>query len=205
MIRIVNGVVIFGPSGIGKATICEELIKLEPDLFVPVSSATSRAPKEEKHGKKYICMTHEEFEVMITKGELLEWNKYPSKHPLGYHYYGTLRKDYEELVIAGKVPLLDIDINGMVQSKSILKDKIYSIGLSGEIEEIESRLRNRGSESEEAIRIRLETGKIELAKYKDFKRVDIIDKIVWYGLGEKPEPTARKIYEDIKPMLQKRA
>ena len=202
MIRTINGIVIFGPSGIGKATICQELIKIEPELFVPASSATSREQKEERHGKRYTCTTHEGFEKMIVNGAFLEWNKYPSKHERGYHYYGTLRKDYEDMVSVGKVPLLDIDINGMTQAKSILKQQLYSIALAGQIEVVESRLRERGSESEDQIRVRLETGQIELGKYRDLKRVDIIDEIVWYGLGEEPEPTARKIYEKIKSLLQ---
>ncbi len=188
-----NGLAIIAPSGTGKATICECLIGLRPDLFVMAPSACTREAKEERHGKKYLTLTFDVFEQMIREGKFLEYNKYPAKNERGYNYYGTLKEDYEKIVASGKVPLLDIDVEGVVQCSSFMTVQLFVFALICEIEEIETRLRERGSESDEQIAVRLDTGKKELAKYPNLKRIDIIHELIAYGAGKIPGVTANEI------------
>ncbi len=189
-----NGIVFCAVAGTGKATIITELIALRPDLFETVGSATTRAPKKEAHGKKYLHTSHEGFEAMIANESVLEWNKYPSSNEFGFNYYGTTRASYEDIVNRGKIALFDLEINGLKQLKKILpSNEILGLFLSAELEEIIKRLTKRGTESAEEIATRIETGKQEIALVPELKEQGIIDEVIWYGAGAHPGITANEI------------
>lgn len=186
-------VAISAPGGTGKATLCLMLITIFPNLFEVVGSYTTRDAKEEKHGKKYIHVTHEEFKKLKEAGKIMESNDYT-----GEHLYGTSRESYDEIIAAGKIPLFDIDINGAHQLRNTLgTDEFLSFFLNCEIDEIERRLRGRGTENEQQILKRLETGKKELELLPSFHNLKVINEIVPYGVGADAELTAKVMYATI--------
>lgn len=171
-------VVFSAPSGAGKSTILGELMK-RWDTMIHSISATTRAPRgEEKHGKEYFFYSVEEFQEMIKKNEFVEWAEVHG------NYYGTPRSFIDEQVAAGKIVVLDIDVQGKTQL-----DKIYpdAKGIFIEVpswEVLEARLRNRGTDSDEAIALRLENARKEQdyarfeGKYDYFIVNDKLDKAV---------------------------
>ena len=184
-------VAICAPGGTGKATLCLMLITIFPNLFEVVGSYTTREAKEEKHGKKYIHVTREEFIKLRDAGKIMESNDYT-----GEHLYGTSRESYEAIIESGKIPLFDIDITGVEQLRNTLStDEFLVFFLDCDIEEIERRLRNRGTENESQIQKRLTTGRSELKISKTLAEVKVINNIVPYGVGADAEITARRMYE----------
>lgn len=190
---------IVGPAGTGKATLCLMLITIFPNLFEVVGSYTTRDLKEEIHGKKYTKVTREEFIRLKDEGKIMESNDYT-----GTHLYGTSRESYDAIIEAGKIPLFDIDINGVLQIRNILgADEFLVFFLECEIEEIERRLRGRNTENNEQIIKRIETGKKENESAKALAAVNVINELVPYGVGMTAEPTARGMYRTIEIWKQR--
>lgn len=199
---MVNAIAISSPSGVGKATISKLLMLCDPDLYAVVGSATTRKPKEEVHGKKYIHPSYEEFEELITSGGFLEYNKYPSKCDRGFHYYGSLKSSYEANIAAKKISLFDIEQNGLIQLKQALGSSLYSFGLMAEEDEILKRLKGRNAEEWGDILARWETGKMELKKIPMLQAQGVIDEVVWYGAGAHRELTANQIHNTVLQKIQ---
>lgn len=146
-----------GPSGAGKGTVVKELLKQQPDLRLSVS-ATTRAPREgEVHGEHYFFLSKEEFQAQIAAGQMLEYAQYCG------NYYGTPAAPIEQWQQAGQDVLLEIEIQGGGQVKEKRPDCVGIFLLPPSLEELEARLRSRGTEEEDAIRTRMETAREELA------------------------------------------
>lgn len=177
------GIIIAGPSGVGKATLCLMLLVLFPEKFAVVGSYTTRAAKEEKHGKIYIHCTHEEFAQYLLEGKIMESNNYTGKN-----LYGTSRESYDEIIKSGKIPLFDVDLNGAQQLRNLLpQDDLLSFFLDCEIDELERRLIGRNAETLEQIKDRLKTGAEELALAPSLVSLKVINKIIPYGVGADAE------------------
>jgi len=150
--------VVSGPSGAGKGTICNLLRERLPELAYSVS-VTTRAPRPgEVDGKDYFFKTVDEVKDMIFRGELLE-------HARVYdNYYGTPKPYVMELLSQGRDVLLEIDIQGALQVKKMYPEGVFVFILPPSIKELRARIINRGTDSAEVIARRMaETGK-ELAK-----------------------------------------
>ena len=149
--------VISGPSGSGKGTVVDILREIYDDVGVSVS-ATSRQPRPgEADGVNYYYKTREEFESLIKNGEVLEYTCYNG------NYYGTLKSEAEKITASGKDLILEIEIDGGGQVKRLLGDKCINIMLTApDAVELERRLRDRGTETEEAILGRLARAKEEI-------------------------------------------
>lgn len=146
-----------GPSGAGKGTVVKELLRQQPDLRLSVS-ATTRAPREgEVHGEHYFFLSKEEFQAQIAAGQMLEYAQYCG------NYYGTPAAPIEQWQQAGQDVLLEIEIQGGGQVKEKRPDCVGIFLLPPSLEELEARLRSRGTEEEDAIRTRMETAREELA------------------------------------------
>lgn len=154
-----NGIVfvISGPSGSGKGTVVEALRKIYPGAGVSVS-ATSRKPRDgEKEGVSYYYKTREQFEALIEHGEMLEYTQYNG------NYYGTLRAEAERIISSGKDLILEIEVNGGAAVKRIMGEKCVQIMLiAPDSDELEKRLRGRGTDSDEVISGRLRRAHEEL-------------------------------------------
>src|SRR5690606_12749151 len=122
-------IVLSGPSGVGKGTVCNALRKRNVS-FVYSISATTRSPREgEVDGVNYFFKTKQEFERMIEQGELLEWAQYVQ------HYYGTPRRFVEEQLSQGKDVLLEIEVQGARQVKQKYPQGVFIFLMPPSIEE----------------------------------------------------------------------
>ena len=155
--------VVSAPSGAGKTTLCRKLLETDPLISFSVSHTTRPPRPGETHGKDYFFVDQETFEDMIKKGAFLEWAK------VYQHYYGTARDQVEEALAQGRDILLDIDVQGAFQVREKLgRDAVLVFILPPSLEELERRLRRRGTEDEETIRRRLSFAREEIARAKDF-------------------------------------
>ncbi len=154
-------VVISGPAGSGKGTVNKQL--LDTGDFAFSVSATTRAPRPgEVDGINYHFITKEDFEKRIATGDMIEYTSYCG------NYYGTPRKEVEEVLAAGKNIILEIEVNGAVNVKREYPDAVLILLLPPTYAEQESRLRGRGTETEDKILARLETAKEEIARFREY-------------------------------------
>ena len=177
--------VVSGPSGAGKGTICGALLKKYPDEYALSISATSREPRgNEQDGVEYFFKTTEEFEEMIASDLLLEHARYVD------NYYGTPRKWVEEKLEEGVNVILEIDYQGGFQVSSKIPNVLKIFIMPPDLEELKNRLVLRGTETEEQIIMRLKKAEeeIKIAEQYDYtiinvdveKSVEILHNIVLY-------------------------
>ena len=150
-------VVISGPSGAGKSSFVHELLRRHEDLVYSVS-ATSRPRREhEVEGTDYFFLEREDFRARIERGEFAEWAEVHGE------LYGTLRSQIDEALAARRNVLLDIDVQGGRAVRRIYADGVFLFILPPSLERLEKRLRGRGTDSEERIRLRLENARREIS------------------------------------------
>ena len=151
--------VVSGPSGSGKTTVLSRLMAKRDDLCFSVSS-TTRAPREgERDGADYNFVSVRQFEADIRAGRFLEWAEYAG------NLYGTPEQPALHAINSGKVAILDIEVRGAIQVKEMHPDAVLVYMWPGSFEELERRLRKRGTEPEEVVRKRL---MIAMEEYKAF-------------------------------------
>lgn len=157
-------VVISAPSGAGKSTLCQHLLRdLSGRLALSISS-TSRLPRgQEVHGKEYFFLKAEEFKAKIEADEFAEWALVHG------NYYGTSKKTISNFWSQKRHVLLDIDVQGAESLRKLYGHKSFLVFISPpNIEELEKRLRSRGTDSEETIQKRMKNAEFELSCLKDF-------------------------------------
>jgi guanylate kinase len=158
--------VIAGPSGVGKGSVVERLLALDPEGLVVSVSVTTRAPRpNEVDGRDYFFVDDEEFDSMIAGVKLLEWAEVVG------HRSGTPRSFAEEQLGAGRDVLLEIDVQGAAQVRERVPDAVLIFIAPPSLGELEARLRGRGTESEDRIRLRLETAAREMEQASWFDHV----------------------------------
>ncbi|MBQ7624549.1 MAG: guanylate kinase, partial [Clostridia bacterium] len=161
--------VITGPSGAGKGTVLAKVFEQTDELFFSVS-ATTRKPREgETDGKNYFFITKKDFKEMIRNGKLLEYTQYAG------NYYGTPKDPIDEALAKGKDALLEIELEGAMNIKRLFPDAVLIFLSPPSLEELEKRLRARGTEDEEHIRMRLDKARIECEASDRFDFVVIND------------------------------
>ncbi len=159
-------VIISGPSGAGKSTVVRGVLEASPLPLLPSVSATTRPPRPgETDGEDYYFLTPAEFHRRQEAGDFLESKEV---HGRG-DWYGTLRFPVEEGLAAGKWVVLEIDVEGMLAVQPHFPDAITIFIHSGSREELERRLRTRGTESEFSLNRRLAAAEEELAKKHHYR------------------------------------
>ncbi|MFD3156500.1 guanylate kinase [Haloimpatiens sp. FM7330] len=163
-------IVISGPSGTGKGTICKELLKRN-DFWLSVS-ATTRLPRDgEENGKHYHFLTKEEFKDKIEKKDFLEYAEVYS------NYYGTPKSYVLEKLEKGKDVILEIDIQGALNVKKTYKEGVFIFILPPSMEELKNRIVNRGSETPESLKTRLQSAHKEISFVKEYNYAVINDTV----------------------------
>lgn len=146
-----------GPSGVGKGTLKAKLFEEFADRIAYSVSATTRGPREgEVDGKDYFFISRQEFERRVKNNEFLEHAEFAG------NCYGTPRAYVEKLLDSGMNVVLEIDVQGALQVMKSMPECVSVFILPPSFEELEHRLRGRGTEIEEKVRERLETAKREL-------------------------------------------
>ena len=174
-------VLVSGPSGTGKGTVCNLLREKHPELAYSISATTRQPRPGEVDGVNYSFYAQATFEAMIAAGELLEWaNVYGN-------YYGTPKQAVLDRLEAGEDILLEIDTQGALNVMEAMPEGLYVFLLPPSLEELEKRLRGRGTETEESIARRLGAAKEEIGRAVKYRYVVVNDTV------EKAEETIANI------------
>jgi guanylate kinase len=161
--------VLAGPSGVGKGSVVRELVAKDPSLSLSVS-VTTRPPRPgEVDGVDYFFVDEDAFARMVEAGELLEWAEIVG------HRSGTPKGFVEDRLGEGRDVILEIDVVGASQVRERVPDSVLIFLEPPSLEELERRLRGRGTETEEAIRLRLQTAAWELEQRSWFDHVVVND------------------------------
>jgi len=164
-------VVLSGPSGVGKGSVCASVRRRHPDVWLSVS-VTTRLPRPgETDGVEYHFVDADEFAVMVEDDELLEHATFAG------HHYGTPRAPVLERLAAGVPALLEIDLQGARQVKARMPESHLVFLAPPSFEELTRRLVGRGTEDPEVVRRRLDIARIELAAEDEFESVIVNDDV----------------------------
>lgn len=160
-------IIFSAPSGSGKTTIVRHLLENIPNLAFSIS-ATSRAPRgKEVHGQDYYFLKHEDFLHRAAHNHFLEWEEVYAGTA-----YGTLRSEVERLWAEGKTVVFDIDVEGGINLKKQFGDRALAFYVKvPSFEELEKRLRKRGTDSEEKIAMRLHKAAQEALRAPEFDHI----------------------------------
>ncbi len=155
-------IIITGPSGVGKGTVVKELLDRNKDIWLSISATTRNPRIGEKDGDNYYFISDEKFKDMIDKKEFLEWAQFAG------NYYGTPLSTVNEKIEKGFTVLLEIEVDGAKQIKEKFPEALSIFLLPPSKVELEKRIRNRGTEKEEAIDKRLSRADYEIASSDEF-------------------------------------
>lgn len=155
-------IVFTGPSGVGKGTLLRHLLKRHPEIQLSISATTRQPRSGEEHGKHYYFVSRAEFEAMVRQGQLLEWAEFAG------NCYGTPRQPLDALISRGHVVILEIELEGARQVRNSLPSARQIFVLPPSVEELESRIRERGQDSDAAIAKRLDLARVEIAAAAEF-------------------------------------
>jgi guanylate kinase len=163
--------IISGPSGAGKGTLVREVARRMPDLWVSVS-ATTRTPRPgERDGVDYFFLTPAEFDARVRAGEFLEHAQVHGS------WYGTLRTAVERRIAHGMDVILEIDPQGAFQVRKRMDRSRLIFVKAPTTDDLEKRIRNRGAETDDQIRTRLETARSEMELEGSYDHVVINDDV----------------------------
>ena len=156
-------VVLAGPTAVGKGSVAAAVRERHPDVWISVS-VTTRSPRPgEQEGVHYYFVSDKDFDAMVERGDLLEW---AVVHKAAR--YGTPRGPVEEALAAGRLALLEIDLQGARQVRSTMPDALFVFLKPPSWDELVRRLVGRGTETESERSRRLETAQEELAAEREF-------------------------------------
>lgn len=164
-------IVVSGPSGAGKDTICQKLIKENSNIWMSVSMTTRKPRPLEKDGVDYFFVSSEEFENKINDNTFLEFASYND------NYYGTPKDKVEEKLNEGKDVILVIDINGAINIKKIIPSALFIFIMPPDMETLKNRLIGRKTESKDKVVQRFITAYNEVNNYKKYNYVVVNDKV----------------------------
>ena len=154
-----NVFVVSAPSGAGKSTLVQRLVQSVPDLLFSISFTTRKPRPGEVDGRDYFYIDDARFEAMVREGGFVEWVEVYG------HHYGTGRDWLNRILASGQDVLLDIETTGALNLRRAIPDARMIFILPPSAAALEERLRSRGKDSDEQIRIRLEYARHEMELY----------------------------------------
>ena len=157
--------VISAPSGAGKTTLINRLLKSDENFMFSVSTTTRPVRNYEMDGFDYNFVTRDVFQKMIHNDEFIEWAEVYG------NYYGTTKKEVDRIRKSGKIPLFDVDIQGAKNLRESLEGGIYIFIIPPSAEILKERLVGRQTENDEQLSIRLENARHEISEYRIFDYV----------------------------------
>ncbi|WP_371370918.1 guanylate kinase [Sporomusa aerivorans] len=164
-------IVISGPSGTGKGTICRELLRSNPRLKYSISATTRKPRTGEVDGVNYIFVARDQFQAMIHNNELLEWAEVYG------NYYGTPRQYVLEQLQNGYDVVLEIDTQGAMKVKETFPEGVFIYIIPPSLDELADRIYKRGTDSLESIKTRLNCASVELAQAQNYHYVVVNDQV----------------------------
>lgn len=171
-------IVISGPSGAGKGTICKRFMDRNKDVELSVS-ATTRAPRKgEVEGINYYFMSKEKFKEKIKANDFLEYAEVYD------NYYGTPKSNVEEILEGGKNVILEIDIQGALKVKENTEEGIFIFILPPSMEELKQRIINRGSETQDSLMKRFKSA---------YKEINFVSKYNYAVVNDKVDMAVEKL------------
>ena len=147
-------IIVSAPSGAGKTSICDALIKSDKNIIYSVSTTTREPRKGEKNGREYFFVNDSEFKKMVKTNMFVEWAKVHD------HFYGTSKKVLEQTINKGKDILLDIDVQGAVKIKKQYKEALMIFITTPSLKVLKERLIKRNKDSMTVIKRRIENGRV---------------------------------------------
>lgn len=171
-------VVISGPSGAGKGTICKALVERNKTVKLSVSCTTRKPRSNEKDGINYYFLAEEKFKDMVKNDEFLEYaNVYGN-------FYGTPRYRIEELLNKGIDVILEIDIQGALKVNEKFSEGVFIFILPPSMNELKARIKKRGSETEESLIRRFNSA---------FKEINYVSRYKYVVTNDKVEDAVKKV------------
>ena len=158
-------IIITGPSGVGKGTVVKAILKKGINIWLSISATTRKPRNGEEDGKDYYFLTTKKFKEMINNEMFLEWAEFAG------NYYGTPINKINEKIKYGSKVILEIEVEGACQVREKFPETISIFLLPPNKQELEKRIRNRGTDNEESILQRLERADFEMSSSKDFDYV----------------------------------
>ena len=164
-------IVVSGPSGAGKDTVCNRLVEEQRNVWISISMTSREPRKGEVNGKNYLFITKQDFEEKIKNEEFLEYAVYNNQ------YYGTPKSKIEEKLSNGIDVILVIDIQGALKIKEQLEETLFIFILPPSMEELKKRLIERNTETKEKILERFKTAYNEINEIKKYNYVVVNDRV----------------------------
>ena len=175
--------VVSGPSGTGKGTICKDIVAKHEDINLSISATTRNPRVGEVEGKSYFFKTKEEFEAMVDRGEFLE-------HAMIYdNYSGTPKKAIFDELDMGRDVILEIEMQGAMQIKEVYPQAVFIFVLPPSLQELRNRIVGRGTETEEQIEKRFNSA------YDEIKLLGDYDYFIFNNIVEKSSEEILNILE----------
>lgn len=166
-------IIVSAPSGAGKTTLVKHLLNSFSQLEFSVSCATRKPRPNETNGKDYYFISVEDFRAKIDNDEFAEWEEVYEGS-----YYGTLKSEIERIREKGNSVIFDIDVMGGINLKNTYPDESLSVFIMPpSVDELEKRLRNRDTESEDKLQQRVNKAKKEIEMANHFDRIIVNDKL----------------------------
>ena len=162
-------IIISGVAGSGKDSVFS-VLKKYPKKYCYSVSYTSRKPREgEVNGADYQFISQREFDIAIEKNQFLEWEQ------VHFDKYGTKKYDFEKIISSGKIPVLILDVKGMMSFKKKYDNVISIFIVAPTIEEAMRRLKKRNTETEKTLKKRISRYKMEMSCAKDYDYIIVND------------------------------
>ncbi len=164
-------IIVSAPSGAGKTSIVRHLLEQVPALKFSISATTRPKRDYEIDGKDYYFLTPEQFKERLANDEFLEWQEVYTDQ-----FYGSLKSEVERIWSNGQAVIFDVDVLGGLNIKKFYGDEALSVFIEPPtMEELENRLKNRGTENDASLKKRLAKAEYELSFARQFDRIVLND------------------------------